>query len=174
MDNRFGRISKQYVVLVSKAVFYEYEHACVPNKGIIAERVMMQRAPVSTQAEFVVALVSGNTIELNADIHLNGTSIGINITGITGLTINGNGFKVDGNNAVGCFLVQGNSEVAFNNITITRGFAVSDSLIQIKLIKHKHTHHSGMMSRRSKVNEKHSNYLFCGWVDGCCVNVGGW
>ena len=47
---------------------------------------------VTTQAEFVAVIADDTTIELAADIYL---SSQINIDGITGLVINGNGFKID-------------------------------------------------------------------------------
>ena len=52
---------------------------------------------VSTQAQLTSALVTGNTVDLAADIYLSST---ITITGLTSLVINGHGYKVDGQSSV--------------------------------------------------------------------------
>ena len=77
----------------------------------------MPTVTVTTLNEFTTALSRNNVeIELAADIILT-TNIGIR--GLTGVVINGNNFKVDGNNAVQCFLIANGAEVSFNDLAIT-------------------------------------------------------
>jgi hypothetical protein len=78
---------------------------------------------VSDEAAFNTALANSAEIEVWAHITLTAT---ITISGLTGVVINGNGFKVDGNNAVRCFKIQGGAEVSFFNLTITKGYVSGD------------------------------------------------
>ena len=75
---------------------------------------------VSDQASLGTALSSDATIYLSADIYLTST---ITIDGLTDLTINGNGFKVDGRGSVRCFYIV-TSEITINNLIITHGKVV--------------------------------------------------
>ncbi len=69
----------------------------------------------ATEAELTAAIGNGNTVDVTEDIYLTAT---IFIYSVTGLTINGNGFKVDGQGEVRCFSLQ-NSDVALTGLTIT-------------------------------------------------------
>lgn len=77
---------------------------------------------VSTEAELVAGIASAATLDLVADIYLTST---VKIASVTGLVINGHGFKVDGQNNVRCFSIVGHSgdptEVTFNNLAIAHG-----------------------------------------------------
>jgi hypothetical protein len=81
---------------------------------------------VSTQAELTAALANNARIELGADILLTSE---VTINGLTGVVIDGKGFKIDGNNSVRCFNIQNGAEVALTHLTITRGSAVSQQVI---------------------------------------------
>ena len=77
---------------------------------------------VQTEDEFRAAIETSAVIELDADIYLNSTiSIGSSIT------VNGNGFKVDGQGRVPCFYVNYNSNVEMNELTVTNGAASTSS-----------------------------------------------
>jgi len=102
----------------------------------LRSRMTTATQQVSNEFEFKEALKLGDNtvIELTKDIVLDNT---IRILGITGVVINGNGFKVEGENAVRCFIIdQGfqydtinghvltdippkGSAVFFNDLTIT-------------------------------------------------------
>ena len=88
---------------------------------------------VSTQSDLIAALANGNTINLSNDIYLTSSGsvasekTGIIIRGITGLIINGNGFKLDGQNSVRCLYIGDQSDVSFTNLNVTGGFVVSNS-----------------------------------------------
>ena len=81
----------------------------------------------TTQAEFVAAIADDTTIELAADIYL---SSQIDIDGITGLVINGNGFKIDAGASSSdqrrCMYIDGGSQVTMNQLTVTGGYVVSE------------------------------------------------
>lgn len=85
---------------------------------------------VSNQSELIAALVNGNRIIMSNDIYLvDGGTIynvpsGISIQGKTGLTIDGNGFKLDGNATVRCLTVGSQSDVTLINLNITGGYSV--------------------------------------------------
>ena len=78
---------------------------------------------MATQAEFEAGIASDTTMEVTADIDL---SSQIEIDGITGLVINGNGYKIDGQGSVRCMMIEGGSEVTINELTVTNGYDVSD------------------------------------------------
>jgi hypothetical protein len=84
--------------------------------GLIVTRRM---TTVTTENEFRAALANSVVIELAADITL---AAQIVISGFTGLTMNGNSFKVDGNNAVMCFYITNCPDMSINHFTITKGF----------------------------------------------------
>ena len=89
-----------------------------------ARPVSRRMVTVTTQEEFEAAVASDTTIEVAADIYL---SSEIDIDGITGLVINGNGFKIDGQGYVtSCMWIEGGSEVTMNQLTVTNGYVVSD------------------------------------------------
>lgn len=83
---------------------------------------------VSTQSELIAAIATGNTINLSNDIYLTSSGIVANantaiiIRGVTGLILNGNGFKLGGENSVRCLYVGDESEVSFLNLYITGQF----------------------------------------------------
>ena len=92
-----------------------------------ARPVSRRMVTVTTQAEFVAAIADDTTIELAADIYL---SSQINIDGITGLVINGNGFKIDARASSSdrrrCMYIDGGSQVTMNKLTVTGGYVVSE------------------------------------------------
>jgi hypothetical protein len=89
-----------------------------PSSSVVVVRRRLTTTTVTTQAELVAALANSVTIVFAADILLTSE---VSIDGLTGLVINGKGFKIDGNNAVRCFRIDIGTEVAFANLTITRG-----------------------------------------------------
>jgi len=78
----------------------------------------------SDEAELNSALVNDAIyeVEFSNDIALTAT---IAISGLTGVRINGKGFKVDGQGRVRCFLIENGAEVSFVNLIITNGKKVS-------------------------------------------------
>eukprot|EP00613_Pedinella_sp_CCMP2098_P053209 CAMPEP_0171888228 /NCGR_PEP_ID=MMETSP0992-20121227/42894_1 /TAXON_ID=483369 /ORGANISM="non described non described, Strain CCMP2098" /LENGTH=376 /DNA_ID=CAMNT_0012515083 /DNA_START=244 /DNA_END=1371 /DNA_ORIENTATION=+ len=78
---------------------------------------------VSTESEFNAAIGTNIVIELTDDIILTATiDILPQYTGqYTGLVINGNGKKVDGQTYRRCFYISNKAEVSFNDLTITNG-----------------------------------------------------
>ena len=92
-----------------------------------ARPVSRRMVTVTNQAEFVAAIADDTTIELAADIYL---SSQIDIDGITGLVINGNGFKIDAgassSNRRRCMYIDGGSQVTMNQLTVTGGYVVSE------------------------------------------------
>ena len=92
-----------------------------------ARPVSRRMVTVTTQAEFVAAIADDTTIELAADIYL---SSQIDIDGITGLVINGNGFKIDAGASSSdqrrCMYIDGGSQVTMNQLTVTGGYVVSE------------------------------------------------
>ena len=92
-----------------------------------ARPVSRRMVTVTTQAEFVAAIADDTTIELAADIYL---SSQIDIDGITGLVINGNGFKIDAGASSSdqrrCIYIDGGSQVTMNQLTVTGGYVVSE------------------------------------------------
>ena len=92
-----------------------------------ARPVSRRMVTVTTQAEFVAAIADDTTIELAADIYL---SSQIDIDGITGLVINGNGFKIDANASSSdprrCMYIDGGSQVTMNQLTVSGGYVVSE------------------------------------------------
>ena len=92
-----------------------------------ARPVSRRMVTVTTQAEFVAAIADDTTIELAADIYLSSTII---IRGITGIVINGNGFKIDAGadyyNQRRCMYIDGGSQVTMNQLTVTGGYIVSE------------------------------------------------
>ena len=92
-----------------------------------ARPVSRRMVTVTTQAEFVAAIADDTTIELAADIYL---SSQIDIDGITGLVINGNGFKIDAGASSSdqrrCMYIDGGSQVTMNQLTVTGGYLVSE------------------------------------------------
>lgn len=91
---------------------------------------------VSTQSELIAAIENGNSIALTQDILLISSGIearsatGITIKGIKGLTINGNGFKLDGQNSVRCIYID-KSNVSFMHLNVTGGIQVTLSVLII-------------------------------------------
>ena len=85
---------------------------------------------VSTQSELIDALVNGNMIIMSNDIYLvdsgtaYGAATGISIQGITGLTIDGKGYKLDGPKRVRGILVAFQSDVTLINLNVTGGYSV--------------------------------------------------
>lgn len=72
---------------------------------------------VSDEATLKDALTNDNAeIELSVAITLTDE---IDINGRTGVVMNGNGFKIDGNSSVRCFKIENNAEMSFYNLTIT-------------------------------------------------------
>eukprot|EP00613_Pedinella_sp_CCMP2098_P029919 CAMPEP_0171739396 /NCGR_PEP_ID=MMETSP0991-20121206/34220_1 /TAXON_ID=483369 /ORGANISM="non described non described, Strain CCMP2098" /LENGTH=482 /DNA_ID=CAMNT_0012337029 /DNA_START=276 /DNA_END=1723 /DNA_ORIENTATION=+ len=95
----------------------------------------MLTTTVATRAELTSALTNNSVIELAADILMNPVGIegadpilmnSVEIEGLTGVVIDGNGFKLDGNNSVRCLGVI-DSALTINNIAITRGFKSKDT-----------------------------------------------
>ena len=82
---------------------------------------------MTNQAEFVEAIADDTTIEVAADIYLSSQIV---IYGITGLIINGNGFKIDAGASYsdrrGCIGIAGGSQVTMSQLTVTGGYAVSE------------------------------------------------
>jgi hypothetical protein len=76
-------------------------------------------ATVNTAGALQVAIASGATIDIAADLLLTSS---IAISGITDLVINGNGFKVDGQGSVRCFIIDGASAVTISDLIITNGY----------------------------------------------------
>lgn len=95
------------------------------RKGDVASLPLTQRRMATTvlnEAALNTALANNAEIELFTDITLTAT---VTISGLTGLVINGRGYKVDGNNAVICFSVLTDAEVSFIELTITNGYTDS-------------------------------------------------
>ena len=82
---------------------------------------------MTTQEELQAAIADDTTIELAADIYL---SSQIDIDGITGLVINGNGFKIDAGASSSdqrrCMYIDGGSQVTMNQLSVTGGYIVSE------------------------------------------------
>ena len=84
---------------------------------------------VTTETELQNAIANDATIELGGNIMLTpvgGGSSAITISGVTGLVINGNGYTIafaslDSGNGR-CFLINNNSEVTMNDLTISNGY----------------------------------------------------
>jgi hypothetical protein len=78
-------------------------------------------AVVTTEADLKTNIVDDATISIGADILL--TSI-VNVNNVTGLLIEGNSFKIDGQEKGNCFYITSGSIVILRNMTITNGYAV--------------------------------------------------
>jgi len=97
------------------------------SSSLVVDLLMLALVPVteavavsvSTEAGLHAAIVAGNTVELAADIDL---SAPISIDGITGLVIDGNGHKIDGQGRVRCFYINNGAEVKINKLKVTGGF----------------------------------------------------
>ena len=75
---------------------------------------------VMTEAELKADVVNDATIFIGADIYLTSA---VKVDSVIGLTIEGNGFRVDGQQKGGCFYIT-SSDVIFKNITVTNGISV--------------------------------------------------
>ena len=75
---------------------------------------------VATQTELEDNILSGTTIGLSTDISLIST---IAISGVSSLTINGNGRAISGQQTVQCFSISGGSFVGMIDLTITDGYS---------------------------------------------------
>ena len=76
---------------------------------------------ITTEADLKANIVDDATISIGTDIYL---SSAVNISGVTGLFIEGNNFRIDGQKKGGCFFISTGSEVIFTNMTIANGYAV--------------------------------------------------
>jgi hypothetical protein len=84
-------------------------------------------ATATTEAEIRAALASNTRIHLSADVVLHDNTLAIgdpSVGGQTGVVINGNGHTLDGNGTFRCILIGPGSEVALNDLIITRGAPV--------------------------------------------------
>ena len=78
-------------------------------------------AVVTTEADLKANIVDGATISIGADILLTST---VNVNNVTGLSIEGNSFKIDGQEKGNCFYITSGSIVILRNMTITNGYTV--------------------------------------------------
>jgi hypothetical protein len=109
----FGK-SRESMQPISTSSVENVKRAAIPSQ--LTQRRMV--TVVSDETALNNALSNFAEIKLAAHIMLTAP---IAISGLTGVVINGNGFKVDGNNAVRCFKVEVGAEVFFFNLTITNG-----------------------------------------------------
>ena len=77
---------------------------------------------VSSEQELNSSLADNVTISIEADIYLTFT---VEINTIAGLVIEGNGFKIDGQQNISCMKIA-NSSIALNNLTIINGINVTN------------------------------------------------
>ena len=101
-------------------------------------------AVVTTEADLKANIVDGATISIGADILLTST---VNVNN-TGLSIEGNSFKIDGQEKGNCFYITSGSIVILRNMTITNGYTV---------IK---TSFESIMSYNKSINPHFSNHHF--------------
>ena len=71
-----------------------------------------------TETELKTYIADGGTISIGADIFLTST---VKLNGVTDLVINGNGYKIDGQNLVLCFIISSGSSVELNELIISNG-----------------------------------------------------
>ncbi len=85
--------------------------------------VMFDVEPVTvfTEAELTASFSDDATIFFGNNILLTSQIV---IKGVTGLTINGNGFQIDGQGQVRGMNISAGSEVFFKNLTITRSLVL--------------------------------------------------
>ena len=83
---------------------------------------------VTNEADLKANLLDDATISIGADIYLTSA---VTINGVTGLYIEGNNFRIDGQQKDGCFYITSGSELIFTNMTITNGHTVMN--IDVKL-----------------------------------------
>ena len=76
---------------------------------------------MTTEADLKANVVDGATISIGADILLTST---VNVNNVTGLSIEGNSFKIDGQEKGNCFYITSGSIVILRNMTITNGYTV--------------------------------------------------
>eukprot|EP00613_Pedinella_sp_CCMP2098_P025123 CAMPEP_0171711916 /NCGR_PEP_ID=MMETSP0991-20121206/16879_1 /TAXON_ID=483369 /ORGANISM="non described non described, Strain CCMP2098" /LENGTH=251 /DNA_ID=CAMNT_0012302347 /DNA_START=149 /DNA_END=901 /DNA_ORIENTATION=+ len=79
---------------------------------------------VSTERELTSALGNMMAIEFSANIVLTST---VHVVGLISLSIDGKGFKLDGQNSVSsCLYIRKYAELALTNLIITRGYAITN------------------------------------------------
>jgi hypothetical protein len=84
---------------------------------------------VSDETEILTALASDNVIlDFTNDIYLNDT---IPIVYMTSVTLNGNGYRVDGLNKTQCFSIRRSTTVALNDLVIANGKSGDGGVIYI-------------------------------------------
>lgn len=113
---------QEYKVQQEKVSSSSLSFEAPPSSSVIAARRRLTATIVTNEAGLTAALANGATIELAADILLTST---VTIDGLTNLVIDGKGFKIDGNNTVGCVAISNGATVALMDLTITRGSTVS-------------------------------------------------
>jgi hypothetical protein len=90
--------------------FSSYDMMAIPS---------VRRNLVTTETSLNANIISNSVVDIDGDIDL---SIGsITISNVVSLTIEGNGFKVDGRGLVGCFFIQSSSSIRVNNLTVSGG-----------------------------------------------------
>ena len=85
---------------------------------------------VTTEAGLKANIVDDATISIGADINLTSA---VNINDTTGLFIEGNGFRIDGQQKGSCFFITSGSIVTFKNVTITNGYTVMNIIFKSRL-----------------------------------------
>jgi len=91
--------------------------SCSAGKTAVAQACVV---PVTTQPDLEAAFAEGVAVQLKADIFLTKT---ITITGITGVTIDGQGlYRIDGQSRYRCFTIQSYAQVTLSGLTITHGY----------------------------------------------------
>jgi len=89
---------------------------------LLTRDVDAQLVFVTDQDEFTAAIVSGNTIELAANLLLKSELV---ISHVEHLTVRGNGYMVNAQNTSRCFSIS-HSSLHFQDITVENGLARGD------------------------------------------------
>ena len=85
---------------------------------------------VTTEAGLKANIVDDATISIGANIYLTSA---VNVSGITGLYIEGNGFRIDAQKKDRCFYITSRSKVTLKNMTITNGYTVMQNLFKLRM-----------------------------------------
>jgi len=109
----------------SKAAALQSRSLFETNKGLLNGRRL---TIVSSEGTLTSALIDNAVIEFSGDIELQNTVV---INALVDLVVGGNGFKLDGNNAVRCLHIKNYANVALINIIIIGG-----STIQVRFVQY--------------------------------------
>ena len=96
------------------------------NARLVKVGMLRELASVNVinQRSLNAHLASGTTINLVTDIALTTmeySSSGVFISGISNLVIDGKGYKINGQGAMRCFFITGDSDVVLQNLVVTNG-----------------------------------------------------